>query len=259
MAGGQRYMTLAGRVIVVTGGSRGIGRACVLRAVALGAQVVFCSRTDGPESREVEAAASGSRRGGAAIGVAADVSDEAAVMRVFETARRRFGMVHGVVSNAAVVRDELLVSATTEEWDEVIGANLTGGFLVVREAVRTFLDQGGCGRIVAIGSLSQHGVSGNASYAVSKGGLEGLAREITWRYAELGIAFNVVVPGYIETKLTSGMSDTSKFALIDGCPMRRAGSADEVASVVTYLLSDAAQGLDAQAIYASGGLREVPR
>jgi 3-oxoacyl-[acyl-carrier protein] reductase len=251
-------MTLSNRVLVVTGGSRGIGRACVLRAAALGAQVVFCSRSNGPETREVEAAAAASGGAGAALGVAGDVSDEVDVMRLFETARRRFGIVHGVVSNAATVSDQLLVSATTDEWDEVIETNLTGGFLVVREAVRTFLDQGGGGRIVAIGSLSQHGVSGNASYAVSKGGLEGLGREISQRYAHLGIAFNIVVPGYVETTLTSGMSDSSKLALIDGCPMRRAGSADEIASVVTYLLSDAAEGLDAQMIYASGGLREVP-
>jgi 3-oxoacyl-[acyl-carrier protein] reductase len=129
---------------------------------------------------------------------------------------------------------------------------------VVREAVRTFLDQGGGGRIVGIGSLSRHGIAGNASYAVSKGGLEGLAREISSRYARLGISFNIVVPGYVETHLTSAMSESSMHALVDSCPMRRAGSPDEVASVVAHLLSESAAGLDAQTIYASGGLREVP-
>jgi 3-oxoacyl-[acyl-carrier protein] reductase len=253
-------MMLAGKVIVVTGGSRGIGRACVLRAAMLGARVVFCSRSNGVESRAIEAESAEENGGtsGSALAIAADVTDERDVMRVFETARRRFGMVHGVVNNAASVHDQLLVSSTTDEWNGVIEANLTGGFLVVREALRTFIDQGSGGSIVAIGSLSQHGVAGNGSYAASKGGLDGLVREVSRRYAHLGIAFNVVVPGYVETKLTSAMSDSSKRALIDGCPMRRAGTADEVASVVAHLLSDAAEGLDAQTVYASGGLREAP-
>ncbi len=251
-------MTLAGKVVVVTGGSRGIGRACVLGSVALGARVVFCSRSDGRESREIEAEAASLGGTGVALGVGADVSDEADVITLFETARRRFGAVHGVVSNAGVVRDELLVRATTEDWDAVIDANLTGAFLVTREAVRTFLAQGGGGRIVAIGSISQQGASGNTSYAVSKGGLEGLAREASRRYAHLDIAFNTVIPGYVETVLSAGMSESFRRALIDRCPMRRAGSAEEVASVVTYLLSDAATGIDGQMIFASGGLREVP-
>jgi NAD(P)-dependent dehydrogenase (short-subunit alcohol dehydrogenase family) len=186
------------------------------------------------------------------------VSDEADVVRLFETARRRFGAVHGAVSNAAIVRDQLLVSATTEDWDAVIGANLTGGFLVMREAVRSFLAQGGGGRIVTIGSLSQHGVAGNASYAVSKGGLQGLVREISSRYAHLAITSSVVIPGYVETALSADMTAWSRQALIDGCPMRRPGSPEEIASVVTYLLSDAAAGLDGQTIFVSGGLREVP-
>jgi 3-oxoacyl-[acyl-carrier protein] reductase len=251
-------MTLAGKVVVITGGSRGIGRACVLHAVNAGAHVLFCSRSDGPESRAVEAAAAEVGGTGAASGIAADVSSEADALRLFETARRQFGAVHGVVNNAAVIRDQLLVSASTEDWDAVIEPNLTGSFLVTREAIRTFLAQRSPGRIVAIGTLSQRGVSGNASYAVSKGGLEGLTREITRRYARAGITSSMVVPGYVETALSAGMSDASKRALIDGCPMRRPGSPDEIAAVVTHLLSDAAAGIDGQTIFVTGGLREVP-
>jgi 3-oxoacyl-[acyl-carrier protein] reductase len=251
-------VSLAGKVVVVTGGSRGIGRACVLHAVGAGARVVFCSRSDGPESREVEAAAAEAGGSGAALGVAADVSNEQDVTRLFDTARRHFGAVHGTVNNAAVIRDQLLVSATTADWDAVIEANLTGGFLVAREAIRLLLGQGTGGHLVAIGTLSQRGVSGNASYAVSKGGLEGLTREIARQYAHVGIVSSMVVPGYVETALSAGMSESSKRALVDGCPMRRPGSPGEIASVVTWLLSDAATGLDGEVLFVSGGLREVP-
>ena len=249
-------MTLDRKVVVLTGGSRGIGRACVLHAVAAGACVVFCSRSDGPESRETEAAAARLGGTGTALGIAADVSREADVIRLFHAARRRFGAVHCAVNNAAVIHDQLLVSATTEDWDAVIETNLTGGFLVAREAIRAFRVQRTGGRIVAIGTLSQGGASGNASYAVSKGGLEGLTRDISRQYAHAGIVSNMVIPGYVVTALSSGMSESSQRAVIDGCPMRRAGSPDEIASVVVYLLSDAA-GVDGQTIFVSGGLREV--
>jgi 3-oxoacyl-[acyl-carrier protein] reductase len=251
-------MTLAGKVIVVTGGSRGIGRACVLRAAQLGARVVFCSRSNDDESREVEATAAEVGGLGVALGIAADVSREPDVCRLFETACTTYGAVHGAVSNAAVIRDALLVSATTADWDAVIDTNLTGGFLVAREAIRTFLAQGVGGRLVTMGSLSQRGVSGNASYAVSKGGLEGLTRELSRQYRHAGIACNMIVPGYVETAISARMPESWKRALIDGCPMRRPGSPDEIASAVTHLLSDAAAGVSGQTIFVSGGLREAP-
>jgi 3-oxoacyl-[acyl-carrier protein] reductase len=247
-------VTLEGKAIVVTGGSRGIGRACVLEAIALGARVLFCSRSDGDESREVEATAA-TLGGSDAHGVQVDVADEVHVARLFETARQRFGSVHGVVTSAAIIHDQLLASATTEDWDAVMETNLTGGFLLAREALRTFIAQGTGGAIVTIGTLSQRGVSGNASYATSKGGLEGLTMEIARQYASRGIVANMVIPGYVETAMSAAMSETSRRALIDGCPMRRAGSPSEIASTVMHLLMGRITG---QTIFASGGLREVP-
>lgn len=252
-------MNLAGKVIVVTGGSRGIGRACVLDAVAQGARVAFCNRHDDSDRHEVEAAAAALGGTDVTHGFTADVSDGPGVIRLFERVRERFGTVHGVVNNAAVSRERLLVSTTTEDWDAVIDGNLTGGFLVAREAIRIFLEQGGGGRIVAIGTLSQYGVSGNAGYATSKGGLEGLTRRIAHQYARRGIVSNMVVPGYVETTLSAGMSASARRTLINGCPMRRPGSPSEIASVVTFLLSNAAAGLDGQTIVVSGGLNEVPQ
>lgn len=251
-------MTLAGKVVLVTGGSRGIGRACVLQAMAHGARVIFCSRQDGPDSRAVEASATARGGPGEAVGVAADVSDEASVVRLFASARERYGRVDAVVNNAAVSRENLLVSMATEEWDAVVATNLTGSFLVAREAVRVFLEQGRGGRLVAIGTVSQNGAAGNTSYAASKGGVVGLTRLLARRYARHGITANVVVTGYVETTLSASLSVSSRRALIEGCPLRRAGSPEEIASVAIFLLSDQAAGVAGQAIFASGGLMDVP-
>lgn len=251
-------MTLNGKVILVTGGSRGIGRACVLDAAARGARVAFCSRREDPERGEVEAAAAAVGGAGATIGLTADVSDETSVTALFERARQRFGTLHGVVNNAAVSRESLLVSTTTEDWDAVIATNLTGAFLVAREAVRAFLEQGGGGRIVSIGTLSLYGVSGNASYATSKGGLAGLTRAIAREHAPDGIVATTVVPGYVETSLSAGLTESAKRTLIEGCPLRRSGTPEEIASVVSFLLSDASAGIETRTVFASGGLREVP-
>ncbi|MGD2069033.1 MAG: SDR family oxidoreductase [Gemmatimonadota bacterium] len=251
-------MNLAGKVILVTGGSRGIGRACVLDAVARGARVVFCSRHDGPERRQTEATAAAVGGADAAIGLTTDVSDETSVTRLFEEARQRFGPLHGVVNNAAVSRESLLVSTTTEDWDAVIAVNLTGGFLVAREALRTFLEEGRGGRIVSIGTVSLFGISGNASYATGKGGLAGLTRQINRQHAGDGIVAAMVIPGYVETTLSAGISESARQSLIDGCPMRRPGSPEETASVVSFLLSDASAGIETRTLFASGGLREAP-
>jgi 3-oxoacyl-[acyl-carrier protein] reductase len=251
-------MRLDGRVIIVTGGSRGIGRACVLHAVMQGARVLFCSRNDGATSRGVEAAATARRGSGVAIGVATDVADEVSVRALFDTARERFGDVHGVVNNAAMSLEQLLVTTSTRDWDAVVDVNLTGCFLVAREAVRRFVEQGTGGRIVSIGSLSQHGVAGNASYAVSKGGVAGLSRHIARQYARHGIGASMVVPGYIETQLSETLVDHQRRSLIDGCPLHRAGSPDEVAAVVTFLLACSTADTVGQAVYATGGLTEVP-
>jgi 3-oxoacyl-[acyl-carrier protein] reductase len=251
-------MKLAGRVVLVTGGSRGIGRACVLEAVARGARVVFCSREDGPESRAVESEAAATAGPGVALGLAADVSDETGVGRLFARAAERFGPVDGVVNNAAISLERLLVSTPTEDWEAVVATNLTGAFLVARQAVRAFLSSGRGGRIVAVGTLSQYGVSGNASYAASKGGLLGLTRRLAREYGRRGIAATMVVPGYVETALSAGMSASARRTLVDGCPLGRPGSGEEIAYVVASLLSAEAEGLNGHTILATGGLREVP-
>jgi 3-oxoacyl-[acyl-carrier protein] reductase len=251
-------MNLGGQVLIVTGGSRGIGRSCVLQAAALGARVLFCARHDGPESRAVEAEAAARRTPGAVVGVPADVTREDEVAGLFAFARRTFGAVTSVVSNAASSRESLLVTMDTVSWDEVMATNLTGSFLVARHAIRTFLEQRSGGRLVLMGTLSQNGVAGNGAYAASKGGALGLTRVIAREYGRLGIRAHMVVPGYVETALSSTLSGHQRRSLVDGCPLHRPGSPDEIASVAMFLLSDGARGLNGRAVFASGGMLETP-
>lgn len=251
-------MNLAGQVVIVTGGSRGIGRSCALQAAAHGARVVFCARHDGAESQAVEAEAAARGAPDAVVGVAADVTREDDVAGLFAVARRQFGPVTSVVSNAATSHESLLVTMETATWDEVIATNLTGSFLLVRHAIRAFLEQRSGGRLVLTGTLSQNGVAGNSAYAASKGGVLGLTRVIARNYGRQGIRANMVVPGYVETALSSTLSGHQRRSLVDGCPLHRPGSPDEVAAVVMFLLSDSAGGLNGRAVFASGGMLETP-
>jgi 3-oxoacyl-[acyl-carrier protein] reductase len=251
-------MNLDRQVVVVTGGSRGIGRSCALQAAALGARVVFCARRDGPERQAIEAEAAERGQPGAVIGVHADVTREEDVVRLFAVARQEFGAITSVVINAASSREALLVSTDTASWDEVMATNLTGSFLVARQAVRAFLDQQSGGQLVLMGTLSQNGVAGNGAYAASKGGALGLTRVIARDYGGRGVRANMVVPGYVETALSSTLTPHQRRSLVDGCPLRRPGSPDEIASVAMFLLSDAARGLNGRAVFASGGMLETP-
>jgi 3-oxoacyl-[acyl-carrier protein] reductase len=244
---------LDGKVVLVTGGSRGIGRAIVEGALARGAEVAFCAREIGPEAEAMRAAAAGR-----AIAVRADVSREADVDAFFAAALERFGRVDVAINNAALNKDDLLVRLPTEVWDEVIAVNLTGAFLVSRRAVQEFLAQGEGGRIVSIGSLSQNGATSQASYAASKGGLQGLTRTIAKEYGRRGIYANVVVAGFVETELSQAIPEFAKRFLREASPLRRAARPDEVAAAALFLASERAAFVNGETIHASGGLVDVP-
>jgi 3-oxoacyl-[acyl-carrier protein] reductase len=195
---------------------------------------------------------------GCVWGVTADVSRECDVRRLFDAAIDRFGEVHAVVHNAAISRESLIVSMSTEDFDTVMATNLTGSFLVARQALRVFLGQERGGRIVFIGTLSQNGAPGNAAYATSKGGMAGLMKLISRRYSGRSIRSNLIVTGYVKTALSASLSEGARRALVDGCPLGRSASTEEIASLVTFLISDGARGIEGQAVFAAGGLLEVP-
>jgi NAD(P)-dependent dehydrogenase (short-subunit alcohol dehydrogenase family) len=248
---------LDGQVVVVTGGSRGIGRAIVTGAVGRGAKVAFCARDLEPAA-EVVAEAEAIGGPGCALAVRADVAVEADVEALFDQTLDRFGQVDVAIHNAGLNRDQLMVQSEVALFDEVLAVNLTGAFLVVRRAVQEFLAGGTGGRIVLVGSLSDRGITSQTAYAASKGGLRGLARTVAKEYAHKGITANVVIPGLIDTAMTAGLPPALR-ALGLAAPLRRAGQPSEVASVALYLASARAGFLHGETVYASGGLAELNR
>lgn len=246
---------LDGNVVVVTGGSRGLGRAIVLGAVADGARVVFCGR-DAARVDEVSEEARRHAGPDRVSGVVADVSSETDVNRLFDIARETFGRVDAVVNNAAVNRGGALAALPAAAFEEMLAVNLTGAFLVARRAVREFL-RGHGGRIVTVGSVAQNGSSMSAGYAMSKGALAGLTRALAGQYGSRGIHAHLLVCGYIRTSLSEAMPAAALTQLVDDCPLRRAGTVEEVAASVLFLASARAHSLNGQALHATGGFLEV--
>lgn len=239
-----------GRGMVVTGGTRGIGRAVVLGAVAEGAQVVFCGR-DAEAARAVCEAA-----GGAASFVPADVAVEADVERLFDEAAARLAQIDVVVNNAGAAHDALLVDTSLEDWQRVMAVNLRGPFLVCRRAVEEMLGTGG-GRIVNVGSFAANGLAGQAAYASAKAALLSMTRSIAKEVGRARIAVNCVVPGFIDTEMVAHLPEELRRTRARLTPERRFGVAAEVAQAILFLASDDAAFVTGDALYVAGGGREI--
>jgi len=242
----------------VTGGSRGIGAAIVLQAVRDGHDVAFTYLTSESRAAEVIRRAREIRHDALCRTYQLDVGCSASVERVGEAVLQDFGTVDVVVANAGVNINNLLVSMSDEEWDDVIRTNLTGAFYICRQFLPTMLAKR-FGRIILVSSLGHTGVSGQANYCASKAGLHGLGATLAKEYGRKGITTNVVVPGFFDTDMTrAGMSDANKEFWLQYCPLGRMGELDEVARLVTFLASGAAAFVNGQAIAATGGLDWAP-
>ena len=241
---------LTGRVAIVTGASRGIGRAIALRLAAAGARVVAGARADHaqPVAREIEAA------GGAAVAVPLDVTEAESIAAMTRTALDRFERIDVLVNNAGIVRDRLLLRMKPEEWDAVIATNLTAAFACCRAVLRPMVKQRS-GRIVNVGSVvGRTGNPGQANYAASKAGLEGFTRSLALEVAARGITANVVAPGMIETDMTAALDERARQALRGRIPAGRLGTPGDVAGAVCFLASDEASYITGQVVSVNGGM-----
>lgn len=242
---------LSGQVCLVTGASRGIGRAIALTLGGAGATVVGTATSrNGAES--IDKALSDASIEGA--GMVVDVSDGASVDALIEEISSRFGAVQVLVNNAGITRDNLLMRMKESEWDEIMDTNLKSLYRVTKACVRP-MTKARNGRIVNIGSIvGTTGNAGQSNYAASKAGMLGFTRSLAHELAGRNVLVNAIAPGFIETDMTAALPDAQKDKLLGAVPMGRLGSADEIASVVLFLVSPAASYVTGQTIHVNGGM-----
>jgi len=243
---------LQGRVSLVTGASRGLGRATALRLAACGSRVAVNYLSS--EAQATAVVEDIRQRGGEAMPVRADVADAVAVRAMTRQVVREWGKIDVLVNNAGITRDNLLPRMPDEAWDEVIGTNLRGAYLCTKYVLRSMMDQF-WGRIINISSLA--GVTGNmgqANYSAAKGGLNAFTRSVAREVGSRNITVNAIAPGFITTDMTERLPQEVKDGILARIPLRRFGRPEDVAELVAFLASERAGYITAQVICIDGGV-----
>ena len=223
---------LTGRVAVVTGASRGIGRAIATRLAAQGATVVAAARGDNAAGTAGEITAAGGKAEAAAV----DVSDTATIEALVSGTLARHGRIDILVNNAGITKDQLMLRMKRDDWDSVIATNLTGTFALTQAVLKPMIRQKG-GRIICISSVvGQSGNAGQANYAASKAGIIGFAKAVAQEVASRNITVNVVAPGMVDTDMTRAITETTRDEWASRIPLKRLGTPDDIAAAVCFLV-----------------------
>jgi 3-oxoacyl-[acyl-carrier protein] reductase len=239
---------LTGRTALVTGSTRGIGRAIAETLAGAGARVAVVGR----DLARAEDAARAIGRD--AAGFACDVADTASVTAMVESVEKAFGQIDILVNNAGLTRDNILFRIKDDDWDAVLDANLRGAFVAIRAASRGMMKRR-WGRIINIASVvGIIGNKGQANYAASKAGLIGLTKSVAKELASRNILINAVAPGFIETDMTAAMTPEARTTLSGQIPLERLGTPNDVAAMVAFLASDLASYITGQVLVVDGGL-----
>jgi len=243
-------MDLSGRIAIVTGASRGIGRAIAGRLAARGAYVVAAARGENAKAVADEITTAGGR----SEHVALDVTEPGAVAAAVAAVLQRHGRIDILVNNAGITKDQLMLRMKRDDWDAVIGTNLTAAFVLTQAVLKPMLKQR-AGRIVSISSVvGQSGNAGQANYAASKAGIIGFSKAVALEVASRGITVNVVAPGLVETDMTRAITESAHAEWASKIPLKRLGTPDDIAAAVCFLASDEASYITGQVLAVNGGM-----
>ncbi|MER2964085.1 3-oxoacyl-ACP reductase FabG [Serratia ureilytica] len=241
-------MSFEGKIVLVTGASRGIGRAIAETFVARGAKVI------GTSTSESGAEAISGYLGANGKGFMLNVVDAQSIDSVLASIRAEFGEIDILVNNAGITRDNLLMRMKDDEWEDILDTNLTSVFRLSKAVMRAMMKKR-FGRIITIGSVvGTMGNAGQANYAAAKAGLIGFSKSLAREVASRGITVNVVAPGFIETDMTRALTDDQRAGILSSVPANRLGDAKEIASAVAFLASDEAGYITGETLHVNGGM-----